>query len=192
MVYLKLWTSEQFGKLSDRAKLLFIGMITLADDDGKLRGNPAYLRGQIFPYEESITVTDVLQVRNEIKKNGLIELYSVDGFEYIQHPKWSEYQKIRKDLYKESSLPSRNKSVTKPLRKSTLSKDKISKDKIRQIAGTSPADISSLIDSFKEINPVYKKWFGNTTQRGACERLIEQHSLKKLLDIIQGLYQSTL
>ena len=130
MIYSKIWTSEQVGKLSDKAKLLFIGTITLADDDGRLRGNPAYLRGQIFPYEENLTVTEVLQFRNEIEKNGLIQVYSNEDCEYIQHPKWLEYQIIRKDLYKESSLPSRNETVTSLLRKRTLSKDKISKDKI--------------------------------------------------------------
>jgi len=130
MVYMKIWTSEQFGGLSDKAKILYIGMVTLADDDGRLRGNPAYLRGQIFPYNEDLSVTDVLQFRNEVEKSGLITTYSIDGFEYIEHPKWEEYQVIRKDLYKKSTLPSSNVNVTKPLRKSTLSKVKLSKDNI--------------------------------------------------------------
>lgn len=113
MLHLKIWTSEQFGKLSDKAKLLYIGSITLSDDDGKLRANPAYLRGQIFPYDEILTVTEVLQLRNEVENNGLFIVYSIDKFEYIEHPHWKEYQVIRKDLYKSSSLPTRNVSVTK-------------------------------------------------------------------------------
>ena len=178
MLHLKLWTSEQFGKLSDKAKLLYVGLITLADDDGRLKGNPAYLRGQIFPYDEKLSVTDVLQLRNEIVLNGLITVYSIDGFEYIEHPKWKDYQVIRKDLYKESQLPSRNKSVTKSLRKSTLSKDKISKDKISSEEGTSHTLIVALIESFKDINPSYKDWYGNKTQRLACKWLIDTYGLE--------------
>lgn len=128
MLYSKIWSSVQFGSLSDKAKLLFIGTITLADDDGILIGSPSYLRGQIFPYDEIISVTEVLRIRDEVEKNGLFSTYSVSGVDYIEHPKWEEYQKIRSDLYKKSSLPKRNGTVTKPLLKSSLSKDKISKD----------------------------------------------------------------
>ncbi len=130
MVYSKIWVSEQFGRLSDKGKLLFIGTITLADDDGRLIGNPSYLRGQVFPYDENITVSEVSQFRNEIEKSGLLSIYSINNCEYIQHPKWTEYQIIRKDLYKESALPSRNVTVTSPLQKRATSKDKISKDNL--------------------------------------------------------------
>lgn len=129
MLYSKIWSSTQFASLSDRAKLLFIGMVTLADDDGRLIANPAYLRGQVFAFDEDLQISDIKEVRNEIEKNNLIEVYEVDGIEYIQHPNWEKYQVIRGDLYTPSTLPDRNGSVTKPLRKSTLSKDKKSKDK---------------------------------------------------------------
>lgn len=129
MLYSKIWTSEQFGKLSDKAKLLYIGTITLADDDGRLRGNPSYLRSQVFPYDEEITVAEVLRLRNEVEKTGLMHTYEVDSFDFIQHPKWEEYQTIRRDLYKKSSLPVRNESVTKPLRKRTLIQSNSDQDK---------------------------------------------------------------
>ncbi len=183
MVYSKIWTSEQFGKLSDKAKLLFIGTITLADDDGRLRGNPAYLRGQVFPYDEELNVAEVLQFRNEIEKSGLFSIYSINNLEYIQHPKWTEYQIIRKDLYKESSLPPRTETVTKPLRKRSLSKVKLSKVKSNSETEVSQG-ISLVIDLFKDINPTYKKWFGNTTQRKAVTSLLERHGFEQLRKVI--------
>lgn len=127
MVYSKIWSSEQFSKLTDKAKLLYIGMITLADDDGRLIANPAYLRGQIFTYYD-ISISDVLKLRKEVENTGLIFVYLVSENEYVEHPKWPEYQVIRGDLYRPSTLPNRNGKVTKSLQKSTLSKDKISKD----------------------------------------------------------------
>lgn len=129
MIYTKIWTSEQFGKLSDRAKILYIGMITLSDDDGRLKGNPAYLRAQVFTYED-LALTEVVKLKEEIEKSKLIICYSIEGSDYIEHPNWTDYQVIRRDLYVPSSLPSRNGPVTKPLRKSATSKDKISKDNI--------------------------------------------------------------
>ena len=157
MIYAKIWTSEQFGKLSDKAKLLFIGSITLADDDGRLRGNPAYLRGQVFPYEENITVSEVLQLRNEVEKSGLIGLYSVDDCEYIQHPKWTDYQIIRKDLYKESTLPRRNESVTKPLRKRDTSQVKLSKDKISKYTEEDLELSKLLLEKIQANTPTFKE-----------------------------------
>jgi hypothetical protein len=129
MIYAKIWTSEQFSKLSDRAKLLYIGTLTLADDDGRLIANPAYLRGQIFTYDD-ISIGDVLNIRKEVEETKLIDVYKIEDKEYIEHPNWLKYQVIRGDLYHSSSLPNRNGTVTDTIQKRDTSKDKISKDKI--------------------------------------------------------------
>lgn len=62
----------------------------------------------------------------------------------------------------------------------TVTKDTITKDKPAE-AG----EIIEVIDSFKEINPSYKKWFGNTTQRKAIRRLVDLHSLQRVLKITE-------
>jgi len=46
--------------------------------------------------------------------------------------------------------------------------------------------LSDLIEAFKEINPSYKKLF-NTTQRGALQRLVEQHGAEKVSQFIEVL-----
>lgn len=48
-------------------------------------------------------------------------------------------------------------------------------------------DIEQVIYAFKEINPSYKKWFGNRTQRGAAERLLNTHGLDLVLKYIEAL-----
>jgi hypothetical protein len=52
-------------------------------------------------------------------------------------------------------------------------------------AETSSADLEAVIDAFSEVNPSYKKWFANTTQRAACTRLIETHGLGTVLSVIK-------
>lgn len=49
---------------------------------------------------------------------------------------------------------------------------------------SSAKEISVIIDSFKEVNPAYSKWFSNKTQRSACARLLTQHKLDKILKVI--------
>jgi len=45
-------------------------------------------------------------------------------------------------------------------------------------------EIVSIIESFKEINHAHGKWYGNTTQRGACERLLKMFPLEQILKVI--------
>jgi hypothetical protein len=47
-------------------------------------------------------------------------------------------------------------------------------------------EISEVIYAFKEINPSYKKWFGNITQRDAAKRLIETHGVETVKRFIEA------
>lgn len=105
MLYAKIWGSEQFGLLEPMARLLYIGCITLADDDGRMKANPKFLRGQIFPYDD-ISVEQVCEWRDQISRLGLVEIYGHGEIEYLSHPKWKTYQYIRSDRYQKSHLPS--------------------------------------------------------------------------------------
>ena len=50
--------------------------------------------------------------------------------------------------------------------------------------------IVSIIEAFKEVNPAYRKWFANKTQRAAAERLIKSHTLEQALKVIAILPRS--
>lgn len=59
-------------------------------------------------------------------------------------------------------------------------KDNITKDTASNDAGL----VSEVIKSFEEVNPSYKKWYGNTTQRGAVHRLITTHGVETVKRVI--------
>lgn len=63
-------------------------------------------------------------------------------------------------------------------------------DKDKKPKNEEAESISALIESFKKINPSYKKWFGNTTQRKACKNLIETHGLVEVNNVIILLSQT--
>lgn len=46
-------------------------------------------------------------------------------------------------------------------------------------------DIPVLIKSFEGINPVAKNWYGNKTQRKACQDLIDTYSFQRVKDVIE-------
>lgn len=104
MIYASLWQSENFAKLSDKGKILYIGLLTLADDYGRLKNNPLVLRSQVFCYEENIKTSEIGKLVKEIEKVGLVILYEND--QYLYHPNWYKYQILRKDRLGRSLCPS--------------------------------------------------------------------------------------
>ena len=199
MIYSKIWASKQFGELSEAERLLYIGTITLADDEGKLNGNPAYLRGQIFPYD-SYSVNQITSFLMNLDAQDLITQYEVDGAEYIKHPNWNTYQKLRKDRIRESGIPDTDQLSTKrqPSVNQVSEQDKVSKDKVSKIRQGNIATsksvavnpINKLIDLFKDVNPSFARLFRNKTQRDALQRMFDQHGEQKMEFIIKSLLES--
>lgn len=145
MVHRTVWASGQVAKLSRDARLLYVGLITLGDDDGRLKGSAALVRSQIFPYDDDTKVADVERWLKEIEAQKLVVRYEIEGERYYFHPKWDDYQHIREDRRRESSIPApdiefspmttkRQPNVNQRGDKTPpkISKDKISKDNINQ------------------------------------------------------------
>lgn len=53
------WEDEKIGKLPVPCRLFFIGCWNFADDFGVIKGNPALLKSQIFPYDENLRVSEI-------------------------------------------------------------------------------------------------------------------------------------
>jgi len=104
MVYAKMFQSEQFGSLSLAARNLFVGCIVNGDSEGRLKAHPAYLRSQIFPYD-NFSDEEIMGMIGEMLRQKIIVFYEKENRKYFFHPNWERYQEIRKDRFKESILP---------------------------------------------------------------------------------------
>lgn len=91
-----IWVSEDMAMLSIFARLMFIGMISNADDEGKGRANVAYLKSTIFPYDEDITTRKVNEALKSIAEHCSVEIYVVDGKQYYRFKNWKSWQKVEK------------------------------------------------------------------------------------------------
>lgn len=92
-IWPQLWDDPDLGQLDDGARLLYIGCFSLADDDGRLIGDPTYLKTQVFRYRKT-TPAHVLKLRDQVAdacSNFIV--YHAAGIEYIAFENWSEYQK---------------------------------------------------------------------------------------------------
>jgi hypothetical protein len=97
------WTDPSVAKLSPVERLFFIGCFSNADDEGRLLGDPAYLRSIIFPYDD-IPVAKVQAMRDRVVQTCTnLVLYRVDDVDYLAFLKWTTYQSPR--YPKPSKLP---------------------------------------------------------------------------------------
>lgn len=88
--------SESVGALSDRAFRLYVGLITMADDAGRLRALPAAIIGHVFPWAEPIGASKLRKILDEIEAARLIDSYEVDAKSYLWVKGWREHQKINR------------------------------------------------------------------------------------------------
>lgn len=86
------WSDPTVARLEPAAMLLFIGCFSNADDEGRLLGDPAILKATIFPYQP-LSVRQIKRLRDSVVAASSIELYVVEGIEYLAFRKWGEYQK---------------------------------------------------------------------------------------------------
>lgn len=92
-------------------------------------------------------------------------------------------------------FPNPNVDFTKVVKSQSGKIDTISNKEgevIKSISNTTLQSqaIVEVIDSFSQVNPAYKKWYANKTQRDAISRLIEQHTQQMVLKVI-GLLKQT-
>lgn len=85
------WQSESMAELSEGERLFFIGLISNADDQGRIRGHPSLLRSLIYPFDD--ISTEVIEARIEaLSSIDSIFIYETGGKKAIQIIKWWDYQ----------------------------------------------------------------------------------------------------
>lgn len=86
----QIWQDEKVGQVSRDARLLFVGLITLADDEGRFRTLPSIVTGHVFPRDQDAPKR-LRKWMDELSEAGLVQLY---GGEYGWLPTWGSHQRI--------------------------------------------------------------------------------------------------
>jgi len=94
MVDPSIWKDPDVAKLAIPERLLFIGIFSNADDEGRIIATPESLKADIFPYDRQFSAARVKKLRdNVVKVIKNVHLYENAHVEYIQLLKWNQYQK---------------------------------------------------------------------------------------------------
>jgi hypothetical protein len=94
--------SETTGELSRDARLLFILIWTIADDEGRARASSRLLASLLFPYDDDAPSL-IAGWLNELEEFKCIQRYTVDDDQYLEVTNWLKHQKI--DHPTRSKLP---------------------------------------------------------------------------------------
>lgn len=96
MIDPSMWINEDFGSLSILAKLVFIGLFSNADDEGRGKASPAYIKAVLFPYNDDLRIADIEKALLEISSKMSVIFYSCDENKYYTLISWNTFQKIDK------------------------------------------------------------------------------------------------
>lgn len=178
--------SSQFLMMPQSSQNLYFHLGMNADDDG------------FCEHFALMRMTD--------SKPDDLKILQVKGFVSVFDDKvlvisdWKENNYLRSDRYTPSKyleiykeelhrLSSGIPTVDNVATQVRLGKDRKGKIRLGQAINNEPKvsldpKVSELIKLFEAVNPAASKWYGNPTQRKACDRLLKKHSLDQLTRVV--------
>lgn len=90
-------------ELPFEARLLFIGLWTIADKAGRLEYRPKQIKMELFPADS----LDCAELIGTLEKIGVVELYEVEGKQYLQVVNFAKHQNPHRDE-KASTIPDKH------------------------------------------------------------------------------------
>lgn len=97
------WGDEKTSHLTREARLLFIGLISMADDQGRFLASHAAIAGYVFPNDEDITPKRLAAWLEEITASKMVIVYHCGHIRYGVIPNYSKHQAINRPT--PSTLP---------------------------------------------------------------------------------------
>jgi hypothetical protein len=80
--------NEELAELPCEARLLFIGLWTIADREGRLEDRPRKIKAALFPYDQS----DVDDLLRQLARKGFLRRYEAEGGRYIHITNFKKHQ----------------------------------------------------------------------------------------------------
>lgn len=138
-------------------------------------------RSNVCRAVSKLRLLNIIIIKKETTRNSITK-YSLNK----NYDSWVVVSKLIR-----GSLKLDNKVVSNLIIKQSLIRDIQKKERkketiTKEIAEHSSADtrIPELIKEFEKVNPTCKRFYGNTTQRSACQFLIDTYGFEKVLMVI--------
>jgi hypothetical protein len=88
------WSDRKLAGLSRDARLLYIALWNIADEHGRAHGDPRYIKGHCFPYDDDLRLVDIGRLLDELIGAGRVRRYEAEGDPYLHLLKLAEHQRL--------------------------------------------------------------------------------------------------
>jgi hypothetical protein len=150
--------NEELVEVPFETRLLFIGLWTLADREGRLEDRPKRIKMEVFPVDS----VDIDKCLNELQSHGFILRYSVDGVGYIQVLAFNKHQNPHK-TERDSTIPppalNGSPTVNAPLEHDANRAESLFTDSPNEDSPTQGADAPGVVDPPSPNPPRYTSDF---------------------------------
>lgn len=82
------FANDVLAEIDPLGRILFVGLWTLADREGRLEDRPRRIKAEVLPYDDC----NVDALLNDLNKHGFIVRYVVGGQEFIQVQNFTKHQ----------------------------------------------------------------------------------------------------
>ncbi|MEQ5753237.1 hypothetical protein ABN357_19495 [Providencia rettgeri] len=82
------FTNDDLAECEPLARILFVGLWTVADREGRLEDKPRKIKAMVLPYDDA----DCDKLLSQLHGKNFITRYVVDGNEFIQINNWKKHQ----------------------------------------------------------------------------------------------------
>ena len=94
--------NEFLAECEPMARLLFVGLWTLADSQGRMEFRPMRIKAELFPYENC----DILGLLKQLADRGFVRAYESGDVKVLEIPTFGEHQRCHPDERDEGLPPS--------------------------------------------------------------------------------------
>jgi hypothetical protein len=89
------WLDRKLARrLSRDERMLYLGLWNQADEWARANADPRVIKGQVFPFDDDITLDDLETMLKALEAAGVVQLYEVDGDPYLFLPKLAKHQRL--------------------------------------------------------------------------------------------------
>lgn len=150
--------SQKFASLTKDAKILFCMLIPHYDPHGKMNGSPHFIKGEVVPYIQELTVPIIQKCLLEISDKTSVKWFQHDGLWWLHSTNDGEHQNFNKVKVRKDLLPSWSNSRPTP-------------DLLQSNAGVTPELGTDKVEEEEEVERERKTL---TTQKALVRELFDE------------------